>query len=342
MTPVVAVKATKGDIDVYLTALGAVTPLHTVTVKTQISGYLQSVLYHEGDIVQQGAVLAEIDPRPYQVQLEQAEGNLAKDQAALNNARVDLTRYQTLVQHNAAPEQQLATQEALVKQDQATAQVDQGQTDAANLNLVYCHIRAPIAGRLGLRLVDPGNYVAPNDSTGLVVITQLQPISVIFTVAEDSLGAVVDQLRAGHRLKADAYDRTLQTELATGWLTTLDNQIDPTTGTLKMRAVFDNPHNELFPNQFVNARLLIQQKHGVTIVPTAAIQRNNQTTYVFLVKPDSTVTVRPVKVGATEGDRSEILSGLAPGDTVVMTGVDRLQEGSTVRVHLENESGGNS
>jgi multidrug efflux system membrane fusion protein len=268
--------------------------------------------------------------------LTQAEGQLIRDQALLDNARIDLDRYQTLLTQNAVPEQQLATQKALVQQDEGAVKTDQGQIDSAKLNLVYCHITAPITGRVGLRLVDPGNIVHAADTNGLLVITQIQPISVIFPIAEDQLPVVLQKMRAGERLGVDAYDREKK-KLATGWLTTLDNQIDPTTGTVKIRATFDNKDNALFPNQFVNARLLVEVKHGVTLVHTAAVQRNSQITYVYLVKSDSTVTVRPITVGTTEGDDAEVSSGLAPGDVVVMTGVDKLQEGSKVRVQTYGE-----
>lgn len=337
ITPVVAVKTTKGNIGVYITDPGGVVPVHTVTVMSQISGYLMSVLYQEGDMVHQGQALAEIDPRPYQVQLETAQAALARDQANLDNARVDLKRYQTLVPLRAVPEQQLATQQALVKSDEGTVQTDQAQIDAAKLNLVYCHIAAPIGGRVGLRLVDPGNYVQP--SNGLVVITQLQPITVVFPIAEDQLDPVIQRWRAGQHLQVVAFDRNMK-KLATGTLTTIDNQIDPTTGTVKLRATFPNTDNALFPNQFVNARLLVEEKRGVTLVPMAAIQRNSQQTYVWLVKPDSTVTVRQIKEGTTEDNQSEVTSGLNPGDVVVMTGVDRLQEGAKVRTTFEASTSG--
>jgi multidrug efflux system membrane fusion protein len=329
--PVVAVEATKGAIGVYFTGLGAVTPIHTVAVKSQIAGYLMQVLYQEGQLVNKGDPLAEIDPRPYQVMLENAEAGLLRDQANLDNAQVDLKRYQTLVPLHAVPEQQLATQEALVKSTEGVVKTDQAQIDTAKLDLVYCHITAPISGRVGLRLVDPGNYVTPTDATGLVVITQIEPISVIFTLAEDQLPAIVKQMDAGARLRVEAYDREMKTKIAQGWLATLDNQIDPTTGTFKLRANFDNRDGALFPNQFINAKLLVEEKNGVTLVPTAAVQRNSQRTYVFLVKPDSTVTVRTITIGTAEGDDSEVTSGLKPGDEVVMTGVDRLQEGTKVR-----------
>jgi multidrug efflux system membrane fusion protein len=335
--PVVAARAHKGDIGVYINGLGAVTPIYTVTVRSRVDGELMQVHYKEGDSVRAGDPLVEIDPRPYEVQLEQAQGQLVKDQAALNNARVDLARYQTLVPKNAVPEQQLATQQATVQQCEAAVKIDQGQIDSAKLNLVYCHITAPISGRVGLRLLDPGNIVHASDTNGLLVITQMTPISVIFTIAEDQLPSVFQKMRAGQRLRVDAYDREMKAKIAQGWLATLDNQIDQTTGTVKLRANFENKDGALFPNQFVNARLLLEEKRGVTLVPTAAVQRNSQTTYVFLVKPDSTVTVRPVTLGTTEGDNSEITSGAAPGDVVVMTGVDKLQEGSKVRPEMYGE-----
>jgi multidrug efflux system membrane fusion protein len=341
VVPVVAASARQGDIGVFITGLGAVIPISTVTVRTQISGYLMKVAYKEGDIVHQGDPLAEIDSRPYQVMLEQAEAGLAKDQANLDNARVDLARYQTLAPLKAVPEQQLATQAATVKQFEGTVKADQAQIDAAKLDLVYCHIVAPITGRVGLRLIDPGNYVTSNDSTGLVVITQIQPISVIFPLGEDQLPAVLKKLRAGARLRLDAYDRegfeSGRPRIAEGWLATVDNQIDPSTGNVRLRANFDNKDGALFPNQFVNVRLLVEDKRGVTLVPTAGVQRNSQTTYAYLVKADSTVTIRPITIGTTEGSNSEVTSGLAPGDVVVMTGVDKVQEGSKVRVQMVGE-----
>ena len=329
--PVVAVPAVKGDIGVYFPGLGIVTPIHTVSVRSQIAGYLMQVLYKEGQLVNDGDPLAEIDPRPYQVMLENAEAGLARDQATLDNAKVDLQRYQTLVPLRAVPEQQLATQTSLVKSTEGVVKADQAQIDTARLDLVYCHITAPITGRVGLRLVDPGNYVTPTDATGLVVITQIEPISVIFPLPEDQLPVVMERERAGARLQVEAYDRANTKKMATGWLDTVDNQIDPTTGTVKLRANFDNRDGALFPNQFVNAKLLVQEKRGVTLIPTAAVQRNSQRTYVFLVKPDSTATIQTITIGTSEGDESEVTSGLKPGDEVVMTGVDRPQEGTKVR-----------
>jgi len=337
-TPVTAAKARTGDIGVYFTGLGAVTPLYTVTVRSRVDGELTKIYYKEGQTVRKGELLAEIDPRPFEVQLTQAEGQLIKDQAALENARVDLARYQALIKRNAVAEQQLATQQATVTQDEGVVKTDQGQIDSAKLNLVYCHITSPITGRVGLRLVDPGNIVHAADTNGLMVITQIEPISVIFTISEDQLPPVIKRFRTGERLRVDAYDRDLKKKLSQGVLTTMDNQIDQTTGTLKLRALFDNKDDALFPNQFVNARLLVQEKHGVTLVPTAAIQRNAQATFVYLVKADQTVTVRNVTVGTTEGDETEIVSGLAAGDVAVTTGVDKLQEGSKVNAQVIDDS----
>ncbi|HEV2352124.1 MAG TPA: MdtA/MuxA family multidrug efflux RND transporter periplasmic adaptor subunit [Terriglobia bacterium] len=336
--PVVATRARKGEIGVYLTGLGAVTPIYTVTLKSRVDGQLMQVHYKEGDLVHQGDLLVEIDPRPYQAQLTQFEGLLTRDRALLDNARIDLARYTTLLAQNAVPEQQVATQKALVNQYEGTVKNDQGQIDAAKLNIEYCNITAPITGRVGLRLVDPGNIVHASDASGLLVITQVQPISVIFTIAEDFLPDVLKKVRAGQHLTVDAFDRSGWTQkLASGRLMTIDNEIDQTTGTLRFRANFDNRDNALFPNQFVNTRLLVEQKQGVTLVSNAAIERNSQATYVYAVKPDSTVTVRKVSVGTTEGDDTEVTSGLSPGDAVVTSGVDKLQEGSKVKAEFQED-----
>lgn len=329
-TPVVAVEAVKGNIGVYVTGLGAITPIYTVTVKSRVDGQLMAVHFKEGDLVHQGDPLIEIDSRPYAAAVVQAEGQLVRDQALLANARVDQTRYETLLAQDAIPEQQLATQKALVKQYEGTVTNDQGLLDAAKVNVVYCHITAPITGLVGLRLVDPGNIVHASDTNGMIVITQIQPISVIFTVSEDQLPPILQKIHAGQTLTVDAWDRELKNKLASGTLSTLDNQIDQTTGTLKLRAIFANDNRALFPNQFVNARLLQQEKTGVTLLPSAAIQRNTNNTYVYLIQPNNTVTIRNITVGTTEGDQSEIVSGLNPGDKAVMTGVDKLQEGSKV------------
>ena len=328
--PVVTATSRKGDIGVYYSGLGAVTPLATVTVRTRVDGQLMNVRYREGDTVQQGALLAEIDDGPYQAALTQAQGQLMRDQASLENARIDLVRYQQLVAQKAGPEQQLATQQATVHQDEGVVKLDEGQIQSAKVNLAYCKIAAPVAGRIGLRLVDAGNIVQTADTTGLLIITQMDPISAIFTISEDQLQVVVQKMAAGQKLEVDAYDRAATTKLAQGWLTTLDNQVDPTTGTLKLRATFQNPKGTLYPNQFVNAKLLVQEKRGVTLVPTAAVQRNSQATYVYVVGADSKVTVRPIVIGTTEGTDSEVTSGLAPDEVVVMTGVDKLQAGSKV------------
>jgi len=337
--PVVATKAQKGDIGVFVTGLGAVWPIYTVAVTSRVQGQVMRVAYNEGQDVKQGDALVEIDPRPYQVMLEQAEGQLAKDEAALNVARVDLKRYQDLLRTNAVPEQTVADQQATVDQDVGAVKTDQANIDNAKLDLVYCHITAPITGRVGLRLVDPGNMVQATGSTTLVVITQIQPISVIFTIAEDQLPAVVAKLRAGLRLTVDADDRNGK-KLSQGYLETIDNQIDPTTGTLRLRAIFPNNDKALFPNEFINTSLLVEEKRGVTLLPSAAIQRNTQTAYVWFVKPDSSVTVRRITVGTIEGGNSEVTSGLSPGDTVVMTGVDKLQEGSKIIPHFEGGAAG--
>ena len=333
--PVVAVAARQGSIGVYVDGLGAVTPLTTVTVTSRVDGELMAVHFREGELVHQGDLLAEIDPRPYQVQLTQAEGQLARDQALLDNARVDLVRYQDLVKQNAAPEQQLVTQKALVAQYEGAVKTDEGAIASAKLSLTYSRITAPLTGRIGLRLVDPGNIVSASGSGGLLVITQVQPMSVIFSIAEDHLAPVVQKVQSGAILPVDAYDRSGKTRLASGRLATIDNQIDPTTGTLKLRAVFDNAKNELFPNQFVNARLLVEEKRGVTLIPTAAVERNGQATYVWLVKSDSTVTVRPITIGVSEGTDTEVTSGLDPGAVIVMTGIDKLQEGVKVHVQMD-------
>jgi len=338
-TPVTAATAHKGDIGVYFTGLGAVTPLYTVTVTSRVDGQLMNVYYKEGQTVRKGELLAEIDPRPFEVQLKQAEGQLIKDQATLQNARVDLARYQELIKRNAVAEQQLATQQATVVQDEGIVKTDQALIDSARLNLVYSRITSPITGRVGLRLVDPGNIVLAAGNTPLMVLTQIEPISVIFTIAEDQVPVVVKRFRAGQRLQVDAYDRDLKKKLSQGYLLTVDNQIDQTTGTLKLRAIFDNKDDALFPNQFVNARLLVEEKHGVTLVPTAAIQRNSQKTFVYLVKPDQTVTVRDVTLGTTEGDEAEVVSGLVPGDVAVTTGVDKLQEGTKVNAQITDGKG---
>jgi membrane fusion protein, multidrug efflux system len=335
--PVVATRAARGSIGVYYTGLGAVTPIYTDTIKSNVNGQLMKVHFKEGDMVKEGDLLVEIDPRPYQAVLVQAEGNLVRDEALLANARIDLDRYATLVKQNAAPEQQYATQKALVTQYEGTVTNDQGNVDAANVNLIYCKITAPITGLVGLRLVDPGNIVHTTDTNGMLVITQMQPMSVIFTLPEDQLPQVLQKYRNGQTLVVDAYDRSNNTRIAEGKLTHIDNQIDQTTGTLKLRAEFDNSKDELFPNQFVNVKLLVQEKTGVVLLNTAAVQLNGENKYAYVVKPDSTVTIRQVQTGVSEGDQTEITSGLQSGDEVVMTGVDKLQEGTQVNAVVPGE-----
>ena len=319
--PGAAAVATKGDRPVVLSELGTVTPLATVTVKTQIAGQLTQVAFQEGQLVKAGDFLAQIDPRPYQAALEQAEGTLARDQALLANAHIDLNRYHKLFAEDSVAEQTLATQQSLVQQLEGTVKTDQGQVDMAKINLAYCHIVSPVTGRVGLRQVDQGNYVQTSDANGIVVITQLQPIDVVFTLPEDNLPDLMKQLHAGATLPVTAFDRSQVKKLALGSFATVDNQIDTTTGTVKIKARFKNEDETLFPNQFVNAQLQLDVLHDATLIPISAIQRGAPGTFVYVIKSDDTVAVQPVTVGPSDSTNSAILKGLDPGTKVVTDGV---------------------
>jgi len=332
---IVAETISKGDIGVTLNALGTVTSLATVTVRSQISGYLMRIAFTEGDEVKKGDLIAEIDPRPYEAALAQAKGALARDEALLKGAQVDLTRYQGLAAQNAVPHQQLDTQVALVAQYQGTVELDRAAVKAAEVNLNYCRILSPLDGRVGIRQVDQGNYVTPGDTNGIVVITELKPISVLFTVPEDNLQAIARRLQAGATLPTTALDRGAANKIADGTVQTFDSQIDPTTGTIKLRAIFANENEALFPNQFVNIRLLLDTHKDVTTMSTAGIQRGVPGTFVYLVNADNTVSVRPVKLGVTDGDRVEVLSGLNSGDRVVIDGADKLRDGAKINLRQE-------
>ena len=346
-TPPLMVSTTtahRGDIGVYVPGLGVVTPVNTVAIKSRVDGQLVAVNYSEGQSVHKGDALVEIDPRPFLAAVTQAEGQLARDTALLENARLDLNRYQEAFAKNAVPKQQLDTQVATVHQYEGAVKLDQGQIENARVQLAYCHITAPLTGRVGLRLVDAGNIVHASDPTPLLIITQLEPITVVFSVAEDVLPQIQQQLRQGKRLTVDALDRAQQKKIASGDLETLDNQIDTTTGTIKLKAFFANADNALFPNQFVNARLLVDTHHDVTLITNTVIQHNAQGPFVYLLEPNQTVTVHAITVGPTDGIVSEV-EGLEPGAVIVADNFNRLSDGAKVTVrppegHGRGERGG--
>jgi multidrug efflux system membrane fusion protein len=330
--PVGAATIGKGDIRIILNELGTVTSLDTVTVQTQINGQFTEVGFKEGQVVKKGDFLAQIDPRPYQAALEQAQGTLAHDQGLLAQAQADLKRFVTLGRQDSIAQQQLEDQRYLVQQDTGTVQTDQGTVDNAKLNLAYCHIVSPIDGQVGLRQVDPGNYIQTSSTTGIVVITQMQPMSVIFSVPQEEVPQIIQRMHSGATLSVQAYDQANVKLLATGQLATLDNLIDTTTGTLKARAMFANPDETLYPNEFVNARLLVDTMKDVVRVPVPAVQRGAPGTYVYVINANDTVSVRVVKVGPTDGGYEAVLSGLQPGEKVVTDGTDRLSDGVKVTV----------
>ncbi|MFL6446896.1 MAG: efflux RND transporter periplasmic adaptor subunit [Bryobacteraceae bacterium] len=336
--PVGIAAVKRGDIGVYINALGTVTPVYSVTVTSRVTGQLMEVHYREGQIVRKGDLLAVIDPRPYQATVTQAEGQLARDRATLKNSYIDLDRYKLIYAQKAIPEQTLATQQTVTEQNEGTVKVDQGNLEAARVNLEYTRITAPIDGRVGLRLVDPGNIAQANGTTGLLTIAQLQPITVMFTIAEDYVSDVSSQLRSGHTLEVDALDRSNQTQLAKGTVLTIDNAIDATTGTVRVRSSFANKDLRLFPNEFVNARLLLKMLKQVNLIPTAAIQRNNDLAFVNVVDANNTVHMRDIKIATTDGNTAAV-TGVKPGERLVTDGFDRLQNG--VKVVVRDSSGDN-
>jgi multidrug efflux system membrane fusion protein len=334
--PVSAEPARKADLSVRIVALGTVTPIYTVTVHSRVDGELQKIYFQEGTNVEAGAPLADLDPRPFEVQKQQAEAQLAKDNALLDEGRLDLVRYQTLLAQDSVAKQQVDSQDALVRQYEATIKLDQAQVASAALQLAYSHITSPITGRIGLRNVDQGNIVHAADASGIAVITQLHPITVLFAIPQDAVPKVMTRFKTGEPMTVEAYDRGGKTLLATGRLVTIDNQVDPSTGTVKLRAEFPNTDETLFPNQFVNVQLIADQLQGATVVLTAAIQRSTTATYVYLVVDNKTASVRPVETGPSEHGLIVVSKGLVPGDVVVVDGVDKLREGSAVELVSRN------
>jgi multidrug efflux system membrane fusion protein len=337
--PVVVASAHAGDMPITLIGLGTVTPLATVTVQSQISGQIMRIAFKEGQTVSAGDALIQIDPRPYQVALEQAQGALARDKALLANAHVDLERYQTLFAQDSIAEQQLATQRSLVAQYQGNVKADHGQIDAAKLNLTYCHIVSPITGRVGLQQITVGNYVTPAEPNGLVVVTQLQPITAVFTLPEDEIPPLLKRMHSGATLPVTAYDRTNTHTLAAGTLQSLDSQIDTTTGTIRLKALFPNTDESLFPQQFVNVVLLLDTLHGATLIPQAGVQRGAPGTYVYVVNADHRVNVRAVTLGPGDATNVSIAQGLKPGEMVVVDGADKLKDGAQVLVRQGTAGG---
>ena len=331
-TPVVGAPASLGNVDIVMNGLGTATPLRTVTVRSRVDGELMRVLFQEGELVKEGQLLAEIDPRGFKVQLEQAEGQLAKDRALLENAKLDLVRYQALYKQDSIAKQQVDTQLSLVRQYEGAVRVDRSQIDSARLQLSYTQIAAPVAGRVGLRLVDQGNIVRAGDANGLVVITQLQPVAALFTVPQDSMPAVMRRMQSGEKIPVEAWDREQKAKLADGELVSADNQVDPATGTVKLKAQFGNEDGALFPNQFVNVRMKLDTLRDVVVIPSAAVQRGAQGLFVYVVRPDNTVTQRVVKLGPAEGLRVAVSEGLTAGEVVVVDGMDRLRPGAQVDV----------
>lgn len=332
--PVVTARSTTRDVPVYIPALGSVTPVYTVTVQSQINGLLMNVLFKEGELVKKGQLLAQIDPRPYEALLIQYEGDLKRDTALLANANIDLKRYEKLWKQDSVSQQILATQQSLVQQYEGNVKTDLGLIQSTKVNLIYCNITSPINGRVGLRLIDPGNFVQTSTAGGIVVVTTHDPMTVIFPIAEDFVPQIAPQAFAGEQLEVKAYDRQQTNLLATGTLLALNNQIDPSTGTVKLRAIFDNKDSKLFPNQFVNVKILAKTLKNAILVPTAAVQHTTTEDFVYLVNADKTVSTKPIVMGPASGGDTVITSGLASGQQIVVDGADKLMNGSRVELHV--------